>query len=762
MNVKAKAFLTMTVFLSAYLFFHTVWAQPQPSPWYSNRVVVGFWNSTSTNAMYISSKYKLPIVMEDDVLQFAVFRPPAPDTFLNAAKREQLVKYAEIDTLACALLLCGGGGGGGGGTPPPDFSIVANPTSVTFLAGSSGTSAITVTSLNGYSGTVSLSTTVFPTVTNGPAASLSLTSITLSSTTTSGSSTLTVSTTASTPAGSYTISVTGSDGTLFRSVSVSVSVTADFGIAASPTAVNMPGSSSRTSTITLTSTGFSGTVALTVAVSPVVTNGPTASLSPTSVTLSYGGQAQSFLIISTTSPPSGTYSLTVTGISGSISHSAPVSVTVPFPNDQLYGNQWGPPDLNLAQGWQQRSVGTRQRIIAVVDTGVDFGHPDLQGNIWTAADGSHGWNCIANNNNAADDYGHGTAVAGVAAATINNGVGIAGAAQELIMAVKVLDNTGSGTDATVACGIRWAVDHGASVINLSLGGGGTTTLQNSVQYAWSRGALLVAAAGNAGARGVDCPACYNEVIAVSALQQGRTLAAFSNFGPKVELSAPGANIFTTIWPLTASLDFPPGCRGGAFYCFLDGTSFAAPFVSGIAALAWDYNIQQNTRTLSNQNIRDALDAYVVDLGAAGRDESFGFGEPDALTLLANVVGAHSYTLKARWEFFSSSGTEGDAQVNVYDWTTSSWIVNSQTVGNGLTVNVVAGHFVQLYFARYYKDSSGHNVYVIRVDSTGGAPSYSGISQTACPHDFVFPAVPASSTATYWVSFTGDPFAGLVC
>ncbi len=327
------------------------------------------------------------------------------------------------------------------------------------------------------------------------------------------------------------------------------------------------------------------------------------------------------------------------------------------------------------------------------------------------------------------------------------------------MSVKVLDMTGGGTTSTVACGINWAMNNGASVINLSLGGNGGQVLQDAVKNAWDRGALVVAAAGNSGANSVDCPACYDQVIAVSAIQQGRNLACFSNFGSKVELTAPGVDVLTTNWPNTQLPSTGNGaCRNGPpctglNYCAVDGTSFAAPFVSGIAALVWDYNAQ-----LSNQQIRDALDAYVFDIGTAGRDQDFGYGEPNAAVLLDNVASVHTYTLKARWEFFFQSGNEGTAKAWVIDQTTLTDLISGVPVGDGLTVNAMAGHRLSLYFDPYYNDGS-HWVYVARVDSAGGVPSYSDEISRHCGRIFTFPAIPASSTATYFVSVTGNPFSG---
>jgi subtilisin family serine protease len=467
----------------------------------------------------------------------------------------------------------------------------------------------------------------------------------------------------------------------------------------------------------------------------------------------------------------------------------------------LYPNQWALPDLNLPNAWQT-TVGTHNRIIAIVDSGIWFGHPDLAGNLWTAADGSHGWNCVASNNNAADDFGHGTLVAGVAAAVINNGVGIVGTAQEWLMSVKVGSATQLPTDVTEACGIQWAVDHGASVINISLGGHGTTTLSNAVAYAWKHGALLVAPVGNSGTNSIDCPACYGEVIPVSALQQGDTNACFSNYGnfgtPGVplggtnygpELTAPGVNILTTNWPLAAiqSTNFGscgpnsnPTCLNQS-YCAVDGTSFSAPFVSGIAALAWDYNIQKGPNTFTNQQVRIALDNYVTAPSSAnvcsGCNNYYGYGKPDASALLHAMNSTYSYTLTAKWFSGLSSGTEGSAGVLLQDITDPShwkWITPCCTVprvGNGLTVTITAGHRIYVYFTAYFNDGTNWVYLSDGVGSTSGSspsglgpvtPSYSDATSLACGVNFVFPPVSGSSQGDYVIALSGDPYSGISC
>jgi subtilisin family serine protease len=183
-----------------------------------------------------------------------------------------------------------------------------------------------------------------------------------------------------------------------------------------------------------------------------------------------------------------------------------------------------------------------------------------------------GWNVIAGNTDTADDNGHGTAVAGVIAAVTGNGTGIASYCWRcLILPVKVLDAHGVGDTGNVATGIRWAADHGARVINVSLGTlVDDSRLRDAVTYARSKGALVVAAAGNLGLPRFEFPAADPGALAVGGIDPTGALASWSANGPWVQLAAPGTNISTA--------------RGGGYAPFA-GTSSAAPVVSGIAAEA---------------------------------------------------------------------------------------------------------------------------------------------------------------------------------
>src|SRR2546425_2114756 len=215
-------------------------------------------------------------------------------------------------------------------SPPPDFTISANPTSLSINAGSASTSTITLTSINNFAGTVTVSSTGSPA---GLGLSLNPSSVSLSSGGT-GSTTLTISTQSSTPVGSYAVTVTGSSGTLSHSTSIQVSVVQsaqpDFSISANPASITLQPGTSGSSTVAVTSlNGFSGTVALTDNISPATSNPPVISLSSSSLTLSSGGSAGSTLTVTTSSSTtSGSYTVLVTGTSGSLSHSVSLALTV--------------------------------------------------------------------------------------------------------------------------------------------------------------------------------------------------------------------------------------------------------------------------------------------------------------------------------------------------------------------------------------------------------------------------------------------------
>ena len=219
-------------------------------------------------------------------------------------------------------------------------------------------------------------------------------------------------------------------------------------------------------------------------------------------------------------------------------------------------SSWQASELSLPQAWQvaAKSPGA---VVAIVDTGVEASHTALAGRVLP------GWNFVAGNSDISDDNGHGTALAGVVAATCPNCK---------ILPVKVLGADLTGTWSTIAEGITWAVDHGAAVINLSIGGPrATDAVGAAVAYAVSRGVIVVAAAGNDGRNESFYPAMYPGVISVAGIDENASRYVWSNFGSWVSVAAPGCA--TTSW------------IGNSYTSNFCGTSTAAPFVSGVAGLA---------------------------------------------------------------------------------------------------------------------------------------------------------------------------------
>lgn len=305
-----------------------------------------------------------------------------------------------------------------------------------------------------------------------------------------------------------------------------------------------------------------------------------------------------------------------------------------YPNDPAYegGDQWGLNKIEGPKAWGI-TTGSSQVIIAVIDSGVDLDHPDLQNKVVA------GWDFVNNDAYPDDDHSHGTHVAGIAAAATNNALGVAGVSWDArIMPVKVLDSGGSGYMDDVIAGMEYAADHGAQVLNLSLGSvTSSSALQDAVNYARNRGAVVIAAAGNCGSgciiggqyyyNPLMYPASCQNVVGVAATTSTDGWASFSEHNTYVDLSAPGVGIYSTI---------PNG------YGYKDGTSMATPFVSGLAALVlsrWpDYTPSQ---------VETALFNNADDLGSSGRDDYFGYGRVNAFSTLLYGAGTGSSSLEAQ-------------------------------------------------------------------------------------------------------------------
>jgi subtilisin family serine protease len=248
-------------------------------------------------------------------------------------------------------------------------------------------------------------------------------------------------------------------------------------------------------------------------------------------------------------------------------------------------------------------------IIAILDTGVDSDHPDLQPNLVAGA------SFISSTISWEDDHGHGTHVSGIAAGIVNNG-GIFGVAPRAsIMPIKVCDHYGSCPEAAIANGIIWAVDHGARVINMSLGGAEDLQVEHdAVVYAYNHGVVIICSAGNSGILTDTFPAAYTEVIAVAATDANDDRASWSTYGDFVDVAAPGVSIFSS-YPWNTSF---------GLYTYMSGTSMAAPHVTGMAAL-----IRELRPDWTIDQVFAHIRASVDDVGVPGYDTMTGSGRINA-------------------------------------------------------------------------------------------------------------------------------------
>ncbi|MCH7492982.1 S8 family serine peptidase, partial [Patescibacteria group bacterium] len=401
--------------------------------------------------------------------------------------------------------------------------------------------------------------------------------------------------------------------------------------------------------------------------------------------------------------------------------------TALVPNDPIYQYQWHFDDDNtintggastnpfggingggirMEEAWD-RSTGTSTVVVAVVDTGVayeDFPVPSYETS--TVASGVTdyqqapdlvntnfvaGYDFIHDDTHPNDNNAHGTHVSGTIAQSTNNNLGVAGLAfNTSIMPVKVLDEAGCGTTAGVADGINFATSNGADVINLSLSGGNTTTMENAVANAYNNGVVVVAASGNGGSSSIGFPAAYDSyVIAVGSTRYDEERSTFSNFGSSLDVVAPGGqtsldqnedgfadgvlqNTFTAYddrRPFCVSNQDNPADVTDFAYWFYQGTSMSTPHVAGLAAalLAID-------PTLTPDQVRTAIETTAEDKGAVGFDTEYGWGLIDAEAALASVAPTVSITL-------STDGTIDFGILGLGDTqdTTASGTIDVQTV-----------------------------------------------------------------------------------
>lgn len=362
----------------------------------------------------------------------------------------------------------------------------------------------------------------------------------------------------------------------------------------------------------------------------------------------------------------------------------PVTQPTELPAADYFGSNldWNLNSVNAPEAWQAGHRGDGV-VVAVIDTGVNINHSDLDDNIWVnsdeiAGDGidndgngyiddRFGWNFVGNNANVADDNGHGTHVAGSIAAE-QNGFGATGVAPDSeIMSIKVLNQQGSGYVSSIARGIRYAVDNGADIVNLSLGGGFSSAIASAISYAASNDVLVVAAAGNEGSSTPGNPASlssqYQNVLSVGAYGSNGQIAGFSNGvgnSGAVQVDAPGVSVYST--------------ASNGRYTWLSGTSMATPHVAGVAALTLSANsnltastlrniiVQSSDRTASGSDARGVVNASrAIPLSLTG-------GEANTASQNASSNGSNTFSA---FRFVAQSASEHPALADFANMNESS-------------------------------------------------------------------------------------------
>jgi hypothetical protein len=355
------------------------------------------------------------------------------------------------------------------------------------------------------------------------------------------------------------------------------------------------------------------------------------------------------------------------------------------PNDPMYNYQWQLPKVSAPNAWDIEQ-GAEDIVVAVLDTGVSA-HADI------SAKYLGGYNFVDNNINPEDGHGHGTFVSGMIAAVTNNNLGVAGSAPNVkIMPVKVLSDAGWGYYSWVAQGIVWATDHGADVINMSLGGSASSSLvQDAVNYAHARGVTVVAAAGNSGTSDPSYPGACEYVVGVGATDSQDRLASFSQYGDWVDVTAPGVSVFSA--------------RKGGGYGYWSGTSFSSPMVAALVSL-----VQAKESSYSPNQIELIIEQNADDLGAPGKDDYFAWGRVNYFKALSgsqapppDLVGSISGKVVRAGLYTPIQG------INVDAYTGGSRVARTKTLSNGTYV------LENLNPGSYYVRVSGDN-YGTRISS----------------------------------------------
>jgi len=278
-------------------------------------------------------------------------------------------------------------------------------------------------------------------------------------------------------------------------------------------------------------------------------------------------------------------------------------------NDPRLGEQYAPQQTNAVDVWEGGFLGSEDVSIAIIDTGADYQHETLESRY-----GSNVGRDFAGRDSdplPPSRERHGTHVSGIASATTDNGTGVAGQSNSQLYTIRALGGR-SGSLSDIADGIQWAANQGVDIINMSLGGGGPSdVLKNAVSNAWSAGVTIFASAGNSGSRGVSYPSAFEECISVSAVDNNENLASFSQYGSKVEITAPGVDVLSTV--------------PGDSYARFSGTSMSCPAAAGVAALG-----AAAAGDTSNSELRAAIKETARDIGLSSDEQGAGHVDAKAL------------------------------------------------------------------------------------------------------------------------------------
>lgn len=359
------------------------------------------------------------------------------------------------------------------------------------------------------------------------------------------------------------------------------------------------------------------------------------------------------------------------------------------PNDPRFGQQSYLNVIDAPPAWNT-VTGNSNVVMAILDTGVESTHEDISGKLLPGCNVIGSFTESSCGSNFDDNNGHGTGVAGTAAAKTNNGLGVAGVCWNCqILPVKVLGDSGSGTSVDTVEGIMFARQYALNnpskrvVINMSLGrdcqaSGITQSEQDAINAAWSAGLLVVASAGNSGNSNLQCPAAADHVIAVSATTNSDTLASFSSYGSFVDLAAPGVNIVNAVGTSNVA---------GSFYGTWSGTSFSAPIVSGVSGLIWSANI-----SLTNAQVDQILRDTAENIGSS---TFFGDGRVNA-DFAVDLASSGSPAPTA-----PPGPAPTPTPAPVTGGTLTGFVPGTAGVKNSLTVTGAAkGAVVRFYYSRY--------------------------------------------------------------